>query len=519
MTPLLLAFVGRADAASLDLLEVGGAFGTPAATNPTALWWNPAGLAVHGGTQFFAEGAPTFGSVKSVRDNPDYGPVTLTQEQVDAGFPTSYDYGGEETFRSTAVVPFAGASTDFGVRGLGVGIGVMVPSGRGAKTTAANGSNRYAIRDGLLLQPRVTVGAAYRLKELLSLGVSGSVVRSSFYAENDVSTYPDVASSVRDLLGGGELPPEFQDAWIEDPNYSARLVLGGREAGGGHGALTDTAFTFGGGVYLTPLDDQRLGISLAWNQGVRLSNTGDVTFEFGCPPAYDTNARSVAEDGGLCNSSVPGTASVGFQLPSRLHVGVAFLPTETVRLELMGAWVGWGVFQDYDVDLLVNPEDIDSPVGASGATLSADLLSQERQQARGARDTFWVGLDGKVDVSEMLVVGGRATFDRSAIPTEYVSGNNLDADSLLLLAMTQVRPTPRLGIGLSYTYALAGQRVVTNSVFSQDLARGDATSPDYYLTTPAVNRTFYPSANGSYALSVHRLGLSLQGSFGGAGRL
>ena len=53
MTVLAVWWGGAAGAASLDLLEVGGAFGTPAATNPTAIWWDPAGIAVHGGTQVY----------------------------------------------------------------------------------------------------------------------------------------------------------------------------------------------------------------------------------------------------------------------------------------------------------------------------------------------------------------------------------------------------------------------------------------------------------------------------------
>jgi long-chain fatty acid transport protein len=518
---ILWTAVSVARAGSLDLLEVGGAYGTVAATNPTAVWWNPAGLAIHGGTQFYAEAAPTVGSVRAVRDDPDYGQVQLTPEMDAAGFPTAYAYGGEETFRSTAVVPFVGASSDFGVKGLGVGLALLVPSGRGASSTSPNGPNRFAIREGLILAPRVSLGAAYRIKELVSVGLSGSLVRSSFYADSDVSTYPDVAETQRQK-NGGVLQPSFQDPYLEGDGYGTTLVLGGRDEDGGHGSLTDTAFTFGAGVYVTPGTD-KVGISLSWNHGVALTHTGAATFEFGCPPDYDELAQTAQEYSGLCNSTVPGEATVSYRLPSRLHLGVALLPKEGVRLELMGGWVGWGVFDNYDVTLLVNPADIDSPGGRSVAAEAATSLSQTRQQARGARNAVWAGLDGKVDVAKSATVGARATFDQSALPDEYVSGNNLDANTLLLQATTQLRPlrhgSDKLGVGLSYTYALAGARVVKDSVFSQDLARANVESPDYYLETPAVNRTFYPSANGSYDLDVHRFGLSLQGRFGGAGRL
>ena len=40
------ALIVAAQAASLDLLEVAGPFGTPTATDAAAVYWNPAGLAM-----------------------------------------------------------------------------------------------------------------------------------------------------------------------------------------------------------------------------------------------------------------------------------------------------------------------------------------------------------------------------------------------------------------------------------------------------------------------------------------
>ena len=108
MTVFLLLTSG-AHAASLDLIEVGGAWGTPAATNPTALWWNPAGLAVGGGTQVHVEVAPTIGTVTAARDNPDYGELDPTY--FAEGYPESYDYSGTDTLRYVGAVPFVGVSS------------------------------------------------------------------------------------------------------------------------------------------------------------------------------------------------------------------------------------------------------------------------------------------------------------------------------------------------------------------------------------------------------------------------
>ncbi|MCA9495257.1 MAG: outer membrane protein transport protein [Myxococcales bacterium] len=502
---MLFAWSLAASAASLDLLEVGGAYGTVAATNPTALWWNPAGLAVGGGTQIMLEAAPTFGGLNVDRTNPDYGTLV---EYPD--FPTTYDYSGSERYSSIGVVPFLGVSSDLTVPGLGVGLGLYVPTGKAAASDEEWGASRYSAREGNIQTVHLSLGAAYRIKELVSIGLSGSLVNSRWYGNSDASVYPDLAEKVRDTLGG-TLAETYQDGFIEDRAYTATLVLGGLEDDGGHGLLTDTTFTFGGGVYVTPTD--RVGISLGWNQGVSLSHEGSVSFVFQCPPEYDPDSFNAATDGGTCGTTIPGQATLAYKLPSRLHLGVAVLPVERVRLELMGAWVGWHVLQDYKVDILVNPSDV--PVDDSQFALpTAELLRQDRLLARGAKDSFWVGLDGKVEVEEHVTVGGRLTFDKAAIPTEYVSASNIDADTFMLQGMTQIRPVPRLGIGLSYSYAASGARTVSNSVFSQDLARASVESPDYYKLDDAVDRTFYPSTNGTYGLGIHRIGVSVQARLG-----
>ena len=86
-------------AASLDLLEVGGLWGTPNATDATALWWNPASLAAGHGTRFNLSAAPTFATVNIQRADPGY-----TRDPSLVG-PNDYDYSGLATFKRTAVVP------------------------------------------------------------------------------------------------------------------------------------------------------------------------------------------------------------------------------------------------------------------------------------------------------------------------------------------------------------------------------------------------------------------------------
>ena len=101
MLSLLLLLAQPVFASSLDNLEVGGLFGTPNSDDPTALWWNPAGLATGEGTRFHFEGAPTFANMN---------------------FDRSDEFnGGLDKYQLFAVVPYGGLATDFGVKNLGFG--------------------------------------------------------------------------------------------------------------------------------------------------------------------------------------------------------------------------------------------------------------------------------------------------------------------------------------------------------------------------------------------------------------
>ncbi|MEQ1570190.1 MAG: outer membrane protein transport protein [Myxococcota bacterium] len=496
MLAVLLSSLARG--ASLDLLEVGGAYGTPGATNPTAVWWNPAGLTLgRAKYDLFVEAAPTFGGITVTRDNPDYG--QLNPDFAAQGFPTEYDYSGTERLSFTGVVPFVGFAAR-PVRNVGLGLALVVPSGRGGASDQEWGASRYAIRDGSIQHIELVAGGAYRLKDLVSFGASARVVNSRWYADSDYSTYVDLLHGVEDA--SGQRPETFQDGLIEDRAYSSTLILGGVDEDGRTGRLTDTGLTFGAGVYLTPV--KQLGVSVAWDHGVRLNNTGDLTMRFECPPEYDEPAYAASVDQDLCDRTVQGEASIGYRLPNRLHTGVVWMPVERVRVEAMGGVVFWSAFDDYEITTTVLPDQFPN-VPSPFALKSSQLLTQDRLWARDGQDSFWLGLDAKAQVHERLLIGARLTFDRHAIPDASVSANNIDNDDVTTGLLAAFDVSDAVGIGLSYSHHFLATRTVTDSAFG--LTIEDAAANE--------DRYFYPSANGTYAGSIDRLGLSLRFLFGG----
>ena len=489
-------------AANLDLLEVGGAYGTPAATNPTAIWWNPAGLAVGGGTGFLVEAAPVFGRVIGERANPDYGEIQPFPANED--YPTDYDYSGTDTARLSGVVPFVGVKTNFLVPGLGVGLGLAAPTARGGQIDDEWGANRYALRGGDIRSIYLMAGGGYQIANKIAFGASMSYVLTSYYADVDTTLYPDLQNQIAEQLPGVTLP-QYQDPFIEHQGYTTTAIFGGGTRAGDHGALHGHALTFGAGVYLTPIGN-KLGISLSYNHGYKANNEGDVSLDFECPPDYDAVARLGAEQEGLCNAEMKGTGSISYRLPSRLHLGVVLSPVERVRLEVMGGYVMWNVFDDYVIKMDIPESEIavDDPEAAKE---TAALLSQDRYWARDAKNSGWIGADAKLKFNRFLSGGLRLIYDRRSVPTSALSLNNHDASAIIPGALLQFSPIGQLGIGLSYSRQILAARTVTDSVYGVTIDEENAKEARY----------FYPSANGTYRGSVDRLGLTLRGQFGGNG--
>jgi len=488
---MILVLCASASAGSLDLIEVGGAFGTPAATNATATWWNPAGLAVQPGSSALVEVAPTIGGVRVQRDNPDYGEIDTAG--LPEGFPRSYDYSGDDRVGFVGVVPFVGVKTDLGVDGLGIGAALFVPYGRGGELEPMNGPTRYMVRDATIQTVYGSLGAAWQFSDLVSVGVSGAVVRNRYVIDTDTSFYAD-------LLDGGRLTGRteeqlstFQDPFSEQPGYAVRSQFD----------LADTALSFGAGVYVTP--SERVGISLAYQHGLTLENEGDLALVFACPPEYDTVGRALADDIGTCDTTVTGRGTIGYRLPGRVQGGVAVRPSERVRIEAMGAVVFWSVFDQYDIQPLVSPSAFVEAQSQGSRAVASDLASTARPWARDNRTSGWFGVDAKVGVTDRITVGGRAIYDRAAVPSRTLTANNYDADSLAVTGLFDIAPIEALSIALTVGHQALARRTVDDSAFAIWADRE---------ARPAQARYFYPSANGVYRGGITRIGLTLRARLG-----
>lgn len=455
----MLAFLAAAHAASLDNLEIGGPWGTPAATDATAAWWNPAGLAAGRGTRVTVEGAPTFAAITFQRAEPN---------------------GGTDIYMLSGVVPYLGLATDAGARGLGLGVGVAVPTVRGGAEDVEPGAGAWHMRAGEIRALRVMAGGGYEIANRVAFGAAVHVVRSSWTARVDTDTLPDLKAAIE---AEGEAT-HYTDADLENPDYAATLQFD---------ELSDVALSFSAGARVR--FDPGVTLAVAYVHGAEVDNTGGLTIQFGCPPESDTTGRYAAERADTCYAEVGADASIAYTLPERVHGAVMWEPNEVWALTAMGGWVRWSVFQDFAVT--VTDPQIAAEEGQA-------LITQSRKWARANVDSGWAGLDVKARLHPAWTVGGRLLYDGAAVPTEALSTNNYDADAWMLSAMAAWRPKAAIEVGASWTHHFLAERTVEESGFGQTI---EGAAPD--------DRWNYPHAAGVYSGAIDRVGVAVRLHFGG----
>lgn len=451
------ALVAPVHAASLDNLQIGGPWGTPTATDATAVWWNPAGIASGKGTRLMLELEPTWASFNYSRTDPN---------------------GGNDAYTLTGAVPYAGVSSDLTVPGLGVGLALAIPFVRGGTETVDPGPGRYAMRVGNSRAVFILLGGGYNILDKIALGAAVAYVKSEWTAKVDTDTLPDLRQA---LIDEGQ-EPTYTDADLENPRYAATTDFS---------TLSDDTMTFSGGIRVTPLTNLAVGVT--YIHGATVNNEGTVDITFDCPPDEDTMGSYGADSLGLCHTVIPAKASVGYSLPNRVHGGIMWEPTPAVRLEVMGGWVGWSQYKDFTIKVR------DAEVTKEKAE---PMVEQERLWARDNIDTGWVGLDAKGHVGWRWTFGARILYDASAVPTNALSTNNWDGDSVDLAVLAAFKPIRPLEIGVSYEHDFVADRTTTDSVYGMTIDG-----------TPKADRYFYAHGNGKYSGSIDRLGISLRAYF------
>lgn len=406
--PAVMSWSSTAEASGISAARFGGEHGHPTTDNATAIYYNPAGIALSKGTHIFVDG--TLALRWASYDRPAIVPdVINSQSTVDLAPGAN---SGKATLFNAIAAPFFGVTSDFGTDFIYGGVAAYFPFGGSAvwdKNPAYEGSDlapgavdgvqRWYSIDGTIRSMYLTGAIAFNIRQIgLSLGVTGSAIRSevvTIRARNADGT-DDVVSADGTLKEG-----------------RSYIDVDGWQGGFGVGAVYDVMKK--GFLWL--------GVSYTSQPNV----AGGMTLEGTLDNAL---TRAMPE-----RSQVELTQT----MPDILRFGVRWKPTKKSELRLFADYTRWSVF---DKQCVLNKADPDRNCDFEGAGSALD--DPESFGAQGSTvgvvqhlPRFWkdaggVRLGGSYWFLPQLETYVGAGYDSTAVPLETIDPALIDMHKMTL---------------------------------------------------------------------------------------
>lgn len=400
---------GLAQAGGFATARFGGEHGTPVNTNPTAIYYNPAGIGEAKGLRIFVDGTLALRSASYE--------TSALQDPADAPGANT----GEAKLFNVVVAPMAGATYQIGDEGPVVGAAFFVPFGGISKwdTNAdfedhpkypgpVDGVQRWYNIEGQIRHSYISAAVAYQIPGVrLSIGVAGNLILSNVHTIRARNTNGD-----------------------EEIANAKGQPIEGRSMGDFKGIQG----SFGIGALYQPIKDKLwLGASYQSMPNV----TGDITLE--------------GELTNTFNSLEATDASITWELPDVMRAGARFRPTEDIELRLFGDFTRWSVVTDH---CIATPGK-DCDIQQSGDNEGADNSGQSTQNLRRKwRNTIGVRAGGSYWVIPALEAFVGAGFDSSAVPDETLEPAIPDWNKITASLGAKYQFIDSLAGALSYTHVM-----------------------------------------------------------------
>jgi long-chain fatty acid transport protein len=387
-----------ADAAGFASARFGGEHGSVVETNPTALYFNPAGMALAEGTHVFLDGQLalrhltwTHAAAPSDPSDPPGG------EGANAGQASLFNvFGG----------PALGVTTKIG--NLVLGAGVFVPFGgrenwdknehfsNAAFPLASDGVQRWHIIDGALTFIYLSAGAAYRFGRL-SVGAAGNFISSSV-----------LTSQAKNPTGSG-LPDTLREG-------RANLDVSGIQG------------SFSVGVMLEALADR------LW---------------FGASYQAQPGLGAQALKGTLALSSPSGATNFNVvltqALPDIYRLGGRWRPRSDLELRVFGDYTRWSVMQTQCLAI----QGYACAVFPDGSDASMGVQANYRREWN---DTYGVRLGGSYWLRPEVELDIGLGFETAAVPDSTLEPGVVDADNVGFALGGRFSIADWFYLGASYTH-------------------------------------------------------------------
>jgi long-chain fatty acid transport protein len=435
-------------------------------SNPTAIYYNPSGIALSRGLTVFADGTLALRNLTYDR-RPDANAPGEVPEPADAlGANT-----GTASLTNLVAAPMLGAtlgvplSESVSVAG---GLALMVPFG-GSATWNKNdafannprypgpydGQQRFYTIHGSLRSMYISAAAALNVSRFLSIGVSGGVSLNSVDSVR-----------ARNAAADTDLDTEGR-AWLRAKNVTPQL---------------------GVGVMLTPFNDQdalRVGVSYQAPPGFgRMKLRGLLQKYFAGSLSGD---REGVDDVELHQT-----------LPDIIRAGISMRPARFLELRIMADYTRWSLFADQCINNAGQPCEVshgddglkDGAPKPGSETISVNL-------PRRFRDTVSGRAGVSVFLSPRVEIYSGVGMDQSAIPDATVEPSMVDFDSVSVAAGGRFGITRHLTAGFTYTHFFYSPRDTT----------GLSNMPNFAAPSNA------PDAGGLYQQRIGVLDVNLQAHF------
>lgn len=300
---VVVAATTPAHASGISVARFGGAHSHATTTNPGALYYNPAGIALGNGTQLmldvnWAQRNATYRRFVDAIDGEPDASTPEGQAAIDANT-------GEGRVSNFIYSPMIGVTSDFGTGApFAVGLAFYAPFGgqsvwdkvEGSDTYPGqvDGPQRWYVTEGTIRTLAFTLGGAYYIEPArLSIGVGANLYLS------EIDTARARTASGRDTLA------------VEGRSYLN---------------AESTDFGLGVGLLAEPLEN-RLWVGLSYQTAPGFNGQLEMegTLQNIFPPNYED----------------PTDIIITNQLPDILRWGVRFRPVNDVELRLFGDYTRW----------------------------------------------------------------------------------------------------------------------------------------------------------------------------------
>lgn len=448
LSTLLVA--STASASGFGTARFGGEHGHPMTEEPTAIYYNPAGITLKPGIDVMVDGAIAYrlasynkAPAPSDAANPPGQPAANT---------------GEATLTNLAAAPAIAASIGIPVSediDIGFGAGFFVPYG-GAATWDQNdafkdnasfagpldGTQRWYSIHGTLRTMYISGAFSVGISKIVHLGVSAGVAISQIDSLR-----------ARNGDGGNDVGAEGR-AWLEASKLNGQL---------------------GGGIMITPFDGKmKIGLSYQAPPGLG----GQVL-----------RGKLITHLGGQISGRNE-DVDVHQNMPDSFRLGIAYRFTD-LELRAFGDFQRWSLFKDQCIALADTPCEVNEAGADINGTSSRANLPRRWKDAGGVRVgmSYWFG-------PEVELMGG-AGYDSNAIPSKNLDPALTDFHDISVALGVKLQPIPQFGALLGYTHLFYISRD-TNGKSANPTFEGNSKGPD---------------AGGEYTQTIGVFNVNVIGSF------